>query len=113
MAKQKEVKPLNVGEFPKPKTMDARDNQMIALAYDLVEQRMREGTATSQETTYFLKYAAMREKAELELDILREQRKLLEAKTENLQMAKRNEELLEKAMSAFASYRSTADYHED
>ena len=34
---------------------EARDNQLIALAYNLVEKRLLEGTASSQETTHFLK----------------------------------------------------------
>ena len=33
---------------------EARDNQLIALAYNLVEKRLLEGTASSQETTHFL-----------------------------------------------------------
>lgn len=112
MGRKREPKPIPTETFPKARTEEARDNQLIALTYDVVEQRLRDGTATSQETTYFLKLAAQREKAKLEMDILKEQRKLLEAKTETLQSAKRNEELLNKAMRAFASYRSTADYHE-
>ena len=35
-------------------TPEARENQMIALAVDLVEQRLLDGTASSQETTHFL-----------------------------------------------------------
>ena len=47
---------------PKPKLRPAlspetRENQLISLAYDLVEERLLNGTATSQETTYFLKLA--------------------------------------------------------
>ena len=35
-------------------TPEARENQMIALAVDLVEQRLLDGTASSQQTTHFL-----------------------------------------------------------
>lgn len=38
-------------------TPEARENQMISLAMDLVEKRIREGTASSAETTHFLKLA--------------------------------------------------------
>ena len=34
---------------------DAREQQLIAKAYNLVEKRLDEGTASSQETTHFLK----------------------------------------------------------
>lgn len=40
---------------------EARDNQLIALAYNLVEKRLLEGTASSQETTHFLKLGSARE----------------------------------------------------
>ena len=40
-------------------TPEARENQMIALAVDLVEQRLLDGTASSQETTHFLKLGSM------------------------------------------------------
>ena len=43
---------------------EVRENQMISLAMDLVEKRLREGTASSAETTHFLKLATV--KSELE-----------------------------------------------
>ena len=111
MKRAKEPIKLNTAEFPKARTTEARDNQLIALSYDLVEQRLRDGTATSQETTFFLKLAAQREKEKLEREIMEEQKKLMIAKTESLQSAKHIEELYSDAMKAFASYRSTADGH--
>ena len=98
-------------QYPRARTPEARDNQMIALSYDLVEQRLRDGTATSQETTFFLKLAAQREEEKLKREIMEEQKKLYAAKTDSLQSAKRIEELYSDAMKAFASYRSTADGH--
>ena len=111
MKRAKEPKALNVADFPKARTTEGRDNQLIALSYDLVEQRLRDGTATSQETTFFLKLAAQREKEKLEREIMEEQKKLMIAKTESLQSAKHIEELYSDAMKAFASYKSTADGH--
>jgi hypothetical protein len=43
-------------------TPEAKENQMISLAMDLVEKRLREGTASSQETTHFLKLATTKER---------------------------------------------------
>ena len=111
MRREKKAVPLSNGDHPKAQTPEARDNQLIALSYDLVEQRLRDGTATSQETTFFLKLAAQREKEQLELKIMEEQRKLYSAKTEALQSAKRIEELYSNAMKAFATYKSSADGH--
>ena len=76
MKKTKQPVLPNTESYPKARTPEARDNQLIALSYDLVEARLREGTATSQETTFFLKLAAEREEAKLKREIMEEQRKL-------------------------------------
>lgn len=84
-------------------TPEARENQMIALAVDLAEKQLREGTASSQVITHYLKLATTREK--MEKDILEKQLALIEAKTENLKTAKRMEELYVEAMEAMKGYR--------
>ena len=75
---------------------------MIALAMDLVEKRLLEGTATSQETTHFLKLGSTKEK--LEKDILEKQKELITAKTEAIQSGKRIEELYSNALDAMRTY---------
>ena len=47
-------------------TPEAREQQLIALAVDLVEQRLIDGTASAQETTHFLKLASRKAKLEAE-----------------------------------------------
>ena len=91
-------------------TPEARENQMISLAMDLVEQRLREGTASSQETTHFLKLATAKYKSEKE--ILEKQKELITAKTENLQSAKRVEELYAEAIKAFRDYNGQGEEDE-
>ena len=88
-------------------TEEARIQQLTALAYDLVEQRLLDGTASSQETTHFLKASSA--KSKLELAILEKEEKLIAAKTEQINSQRRTEELLEKAMKAFASYSGSGD----
>ena len=88
-------------------TPEARENQLISLATDLVEKRLREGTASSQETTHFLKLAST--KARLEKTILEKQAELITAKTESLQSQKRVEELYTEAMKAFRNYSGQGD----
>ena len=87
---------------PPGTTPEARENQLIALAYDLVEQRLREGSATSQETTHFLKRGTVKEK--IEQEILEQQKELIKAKTESIQSAKRIEELYINALNAMRAY---------
>ena len=83
-------------------TPEARENQLIALAVDLVEKRLIEGTASSQETTHFLKLGSI--KNQLEMEKLREENKLLQARTEALQSAKKSEELFNEAIKAMQRY---------
>ena len=83
-------------------TPQARENQLISLAMDLAEERLRNGSATSQEVTHFLKLGSSKER--LEREKLEEENKLLKAKTENLQSQKKTEELFEDAIRAMRSY---------
>lgn len=92
-------------------TPEARENQMISLAVDLAEQQLREGTASSQVITHFLKLATSKER--LERDILAEQKKLITAKTEALQSAKRVEELYADAITAMKKYSGHGGDEED
>lgn len=92
---------------------EARDNQLIALTYDLVEKRIREGTASSQETVHFLKLAARnREDEELERDILRSKKAKLDAEVEAIQSQRRTEELYADALKAMSLYRGSAEEEE-
>lgn len=88
-------------------TPEARENQLISLAYDLVEQRLLDGTASSQETTHFLKMGTA--KAKLEKEILEKQKELITAKTESLQSGKRIESLYEAAIKAMREYNGQGD----
>jgi hypothetical protein len=92
-------------------TPEARENQMIALAVDLAEKQLAEGTASSQVITHYLKLGSTREK--LEKDILEKQRELITAKTESIQQAKKNEELYANALNAMRSYSGRGGSEED
>ena len=83
-------------------TPEARENQLIYLATDLAEKQLREGTASSQVITHYLKLGSTKEK--LEREKLEEENKLLRAKTENLKSAKKVEELYSEALNAMRRY---------
>lgn len=87
---------------PPATTPEARENQLIALAVDLAEKQLIKGTASSQVVTHYLKLGSTKER--IEKEILNEQKKLIQAKTEALQSAKRIEELYGEAMKAFSAY---------
>ena len=108
MAKVKSSKSEPSRKYIRPAlTPEARENQMISLAIDLVEKRLLDGSASSQETTHFLKLATT--KAKLEKEILEKQKELLAAKTESIKSAKRVEELYSKALKAMQNYQGNGD----
>lgn len=99
------VKQASTNPAPKMRpalTPEARENQMISLAMDLVEQRLRDGTASSQETTHFLKAASSKTKAELKR--LELENELIAAKTKAIHDAEDSKELYEKAIAAIRNY---------
>ena len=78
------------------------ENQCIALAMDLVRQRLIDGTASSQETTHFLKLGSM--KARLELEILEKEKELITAKTDKIKSEERSEQMYADAIAAMRNY---------
>lgn len=88
-------------------TPEARENQMIALAVDLAEQQLREGTASSQVITHYLKLGTT--KAELEKEKLKRENQLLEAKTKEIESSEEIKELYTKALKAMQNYSGQGD----
>ena len=103
MAKVKSSTPHGSPKQRRPAlTPEARENQLISLAIDLLEQRLIDGTASSQETTHFLKLAST--KAKIEKEILLEQKKLIAAKTKSIESSEEMKGLYEEALNAMKRY---------
>lgn len=83
-------------------TAKAREQQLTALAVDLAEQQLMDGTASSQVITHYLKIAAS--DYQLKIERLEEENKLLRAKTEAIEAQTRLEPLIQQAMAAFKTY---------
>lgn len=92
-------------------TPEGRENQLISLAYDLVEQRLRDGTASSQETTSILRLASVKE--QLEQEKLRKELKMIEAKTSQLESQANIEKLYSEAIAAMKSYAGKDEDNDD
>ena len=108
MAKSKAVTNLNDAAPMRPAiNPEARENQLISLATDLAEKQLREGTASSQVITHYLKLGSTKER--IEKEILEKQKELIVAKTESLQSSKRYEELVENALKAMRNYSGQGD----
>ena len=83
-------------------TPEGREDQMIAYAIDLAEEQLRNGTASSQVITHYLKLGSMREKYEKQKLI--EEIKLLTAKTEAIKADKDRDILYAQAIEAMRRY---------
>lgn len=81
---------------------DAVENILINLAIDVAEKQLRNGTASSQVITHFLKLASSKER--LEKQRLQEEVKLLRSKTENMETNKNIETLYAEALNAMSTY---------
>jgi predicted RNase H-related nuclease YkuK (DUF458 family) len=93
-------------------TPEARENQLISLAVDLAEQQLRDGTASAQVITHYLKLGATT--AQYEKEQLKLENKLLEAKTKALESAEHVEELYKEAIDAMRTYGGYGgDTHDD
>lgn len=86
----------------KRRTPEAVENNLINLAMVEAEKRIKEGTATSQLLTHFVKRGSRREK--LEESLIEEKKKAMAAKVESLEIAKKTESLFEEAIEAFKTY---------
>lgn len=87
-------------------TPEEREKYLQNLAFDLAEKQLIGGTASSQIVTQLMKGGGIRE--QLELDRLRNENRLLNARIEGMESAVRMEASIEEAFEAFKSYRPTS-----
>lgn len=85
---------------------EMREQQLISLAVDLVEQRLRDGTASSQETTHFLKLAS--QKAKLETERYALENEMIKAKTQAIRDQADMKTLYKDAIEAMKRYSGNA-----
>jgi predicted GNAT family acetyltransferase len=96
---------------PPGKTVEARERQLISLAYDVAEKQLRSGEITSQTLTHFLKMGAST--AVLEKEKLQHETALLKAKAEVLISEKNKEVLFKDAIQAFKKYSGQQEASDD
>lgn len=84
-----------------------REAQLVALAVDLAEKQLRDGTAPATTVNHYLKLGSMRE--QLERQRLEGEIAQLKAKTEYLEQSRVSEEAYREALEAFKTYAGVTD----
>lgn len=92
-------------------TPEARESQMISLADKLAERQLKDGSASAQVLTHYLKLGSSRER--LEKQRLEGEVRLQEAKIKAMGSTERLESMYEKAMNAFRGYQGRSEEDPD
>jgi hypothetical protein len=92
-------------------TIEGRENQLITYAIDLAERQLKDGSASSQVISHYLKLGSTRER--LEQERLIKENELLSAKVEQLASAKRIEDLYKTALNAMRTYAGQGGVEEE
>lgn len=90
---------------------EARENQLIALAVDLAERQLLEGTASSQVITHYLKLGTAKER--LEREKLEAENEMIKAKTKAIGSTEELAERYSKALDAMRRYSGHGEDSED
>lgn len=92
-------------------TAEAREARLVSLAYDVIEERLMNRTASAQETTTIIKLGS--EKAQEELAKLRNENELLKAKTKAIYNSEEKDNIYEKALAAMRTYTGVEETEDD
>lgn len=87
---------------PPARTRDRRVQQLVGLAENLVEERLREGTASPTEVTAVLRYGSQSEVANI--DRIKAQTQYLLAQKAKAESETVREEMFQRAMDAMSRY---------
>lgn len=98
---------LDASDRPPALTPEGRENQVIAMAFDLAEKQIREGTASAQVITHFLKLASQKDR--LERELLEERTELARAKTKAIDRGEKVEQMYHEAIEAMRRYSGHGD----
>ena len=93
--------------LPEARTLEQQQNNMAMLAMDLVEKRLRNGTATSQEVCHFLSLVS--DEAILKKEKLAKETELLGVKADNIKTSEHIESLYTEAIAAMRTYTGQTD----
>lgn len=88
---------------PPATSPEARENQLISLAYDLAEKQLANGTASAQIISAMIKAGSTREV--LEKERLKHEVELMRVKAEAIEREKDIEKIMLEALNAMRAYK--------
>lgn len=94
-------------------SQEAYENELISMAYDLVQQRLLDGTASSQETTTLMKAGIQRKREAFELEKGRMELELMKAKRDALMSQQHADEQYAKVLAALRLYNGKDEPEEE
>lgn len=106
MPKREGFETINKRKFPPARSREEKEQQLGLLAYDCLEARLRDGTASSQEVCYALK--AISSTAELEKKLMETEYELKLTRAEAIKAAQRTEEEYARVIAAMRRYQGSS-----
>lgn len=99
------------GPLPPPATtLEGREQQLTALATDLVEHRLATGEASAQEVVHFLRLGSVT--AQLQNEKLRSENEVLKTRVKEMESRASSEGLYAEALRAFRGYSGTEPFED-
>lgn len=98
----RKAEPLTRPIPPPAKTLEGRNDQMVSAAYDLIERRIYDGTASAQETIHFAKQGSPAQRHLIEK--LEAENGLLAARVAEMEARTNRDDIYDRALKAFRGY---------
>ena len=96
---------------PPAMSVEDREDQLYALAFDLAEERLRDKSASNQLIAEIILSGTS--KARLEKEKLRRENEVLRVKAEAMESQKHSDEMYVKAIKAMRSYAGLEEFDDD
>lgn len=114
MARHKKAQNVVIDREPPAVTAEDREDQLIALAFDVAEERLRDRSASNQLIAEIMRMGTIKER--LQKEKLQRENEMLKAKTEAIESQKRTDQLYKEALEAmriYSGYDGDRDYDDD
>lgn len=110
MPRHKRVEREGAYHDPPALTPEDRTDQLVALAFDLAEERLRDGSASNQLVAEIMRYGSSKER--LQNEKIQRENEMLKAKVEAYKALQHSNEMYQKVLDAMKIYSGHFDEDE-